>query len=222
MQFTYTRELGVDFTASEVHVSSFYNELNASSLPEVLGLYRQGNLITVRFERALTTQEEIDFDTIVSNYEYVVFDNTFAIIKDIKPLGTHGGTATAGSWETRDLNYVEGNQNFVSVSNNQVVLDEVASLYNVYISAPAYRVKNHQIRLYDVTNDQVIAYGSSAYSDAKVVTCSIINTMYNKPNGPVTLEVQHQVEKTSNKQGYGIASSFEESETYTVMTIQRF
>lgn len=217
---TYTRELGVDFTATEIHISSFYNELNEASLPNVEAIYQAGNDVTVKFSTTLSGSELITFDTICANYEFIIYDNTFALIKDIKSVGTNGGSSVANTWTTRDLNTLEGNQNFVTLASNQFTLNETGS-YQIRVEAPASNVQNHQIRLYDTVSSSVIATGTSAYSQNKTVTYSTIDTVIVKGATQMVLEVQHITEKTNSRDGFGIASAFNTSELYTVVSILR-
>src|SRR5690606_21247003 len=51
-----------------------------------------------------------------------VYKTRVAYLKDVKPSGTAGGTFTSGSWQTRDLNTIEGDSSFVSLASNQFTL----------------------------------------------------------------------------------------------------
>ena len=222
MPTDYVRVLNDDFTASNIHIQTFYEELLEESLPAIIGIYRDGDAITVRFVTELNPAQLITFDSVITSYEYIRVDNLFAIIKDIKPVGTHAGSATAGVWTTRELNTLEGNQTFVSTSNNQIVFNSDASSYSISVIASAFNVGNHQIRLYDITNSQVVSYGTCALSNHNVMTNSQIDTIITKDNTELILEVQHMVGITNtNPNAFGVASAFNSEEIFLVVTIQR-
>ena len=72
--------------------------------------------------------------------------SSYAIIADQKSSGTDGGTATSGSWQTRDLNTeIADPDGIVSISANQFTL--AAGNYLITWSAPAGDVRGHQSRL---------------------------------------------------------------------------
>lgn len=218
---TYIRTLGIDFNVTEIHISSFYEQLSNTELPPILAIYQTGNDITIKFNRILDADELIIFNNFCLTYEFVIFDNIYAVIKDIKTTGTNGGNAVKNVWTQRDINTLEGNQNFVSIENNQFTLVEGTVYYQIRIQCPASNVNNHQIRLYDVTNQVVVAYGTSAYTNNNTVTYSTIDTVYIKGNSPVTMRVEHITDKNNNNTGFGIASAFNTQEIYTVISILR-
>lgn len=220
MTTIYTRVLGVDFTETDIHISSFYNDLKSADLPETQAIYRDGNNVTVKFASVLNETQLTTFNNLCTNYTYIIYDNVYVLIKDVKSVGTNGGDAIQNTWTTRDLNTIEGNQNFTTLTNNQFTLNQAGS-YQIQAQAPASNVRNHQIRLYDIISSSVIATGTSAYSSNKTVTYSSINTVIIKGESNMTLELQHIVDKSNNNQGFGIASAFDSQETYSVISILR-
>jgi len=139
----------------------------------------------------------------------------------VKSAGTNGGDAIKNVWTQRELNTLEGNQNFVTIGENEFRLASGTAYYQIRIQCPASNVNNHQIRLYDVTNSQVVAYGTSAYTNSKTMTYSTIDTVYIKGNDSVSMQVQHITDKNKSDTGFGIASAFDTIETYTVISILR-
>ncbi len=146
----------------------------------------------------------------------------YVLIEDYKTAGTNGGTATAGL-STRDLTRVtmdDGN-NVVQLASNQFTLK--AGVYEVRISAPAYRTKEHQVQLYNVKSGAIVKYGSSEYDQsgsASAVTRSVLHHKMSLAE-ETTFEVRHNVETTKTTNGFGITNSFGAENIYTVVELVR-
>lgn len=142
------------------------------------------------------------------------------IVVDEKAAGTAGGGSTAGSWQTRDLNTLRVNDGTIaSLSSNQVTLP--AGTYECWISAPAYKIGGHMIRLQDMTAISTIVTGTSEKNDlATAVTRSFI---YHKFTISVSsaLEVQHRSVDTKANNGFGIQTNFGSVETYTIAIFRK-
>lgn len=139
-------------------------------------------------------------------------------ITDSKSIGSNGGTFTAGSWQVRDLNTISSVNNSIAIIQNQIIIQP--GTYTFRISAPAYRVGLHQIRLQNVTDNQTMAYGASAIANANgSITFSTLEA--NITVTKVTnLQVQHRCTTTEENDGYGIAGGFGD-EIYTTVKITR-
>jgi hypothetical protein len=140
-------------------------------------------------------------------------------IKDVKSAGTSGGTATAGSWVTKELNTLSGDCSFLNLSSNQVTLNEIGD-YEIEAESPAYRVDEHQAKLRNMTDGLDAIIGTSAVAGSGDFTLS-----FSKVYGLVTLtaskvfEIQHQVGTTSATNGWGNRSNFGVDEVYTTVKI---
>lgn len=89
---------------------------------------------------------------------------SYAVICDQKAVSTYGGSATSGSWQTRDLNTeLYDPDGIVSISSNQFTLS--AGSYLIIASAPACGVNAHTARLYDVTGASEIQIGTVQHTD---------------------------------------------------------
>lgn len=90
---------------------------------------------------------------------------SYAVICDQKAVSTSGGSATSGSWQTRDLNTeLYDPDGIVSISSNQFTLS--AGSYLIVASAPACGVDAHTARLYDVTGASEIQVGTVQHTDS--------------------------------------------------------
>ena len=144
-----------------------------------------------------------------------------ALLADEQPNNTVGGTFTSGSWVTRTLNTeVSDTDGIVSLSSNVFTLG--AGTYVIEWSAPAYKVGNHQSRLYDNTNSNVVDYGTAEF------TSSSDNTQTRSfGEAKVTIsastsyKIEHRCYTTSNTYGLGANASFGNVEVYTQVKITK-
>ncbi len=141
--------------------------------------------------------------------------NDYILIEDQKSSGTNGGSSTAGSWQTRDLNTeVHDSGGHASISGNQITLQ--AGTYRFCISAPAYQPDEHQIKLYNVTDAADVKLGTPEFNDqaaADAQTRSWVKGQFTIASAKV-FEVRHQVAVSQTTNGYGRPASFG-VETYT-------
>ena len=142
-----------------------------------------------------------------------------AVVKDAKSAGTNGGTFTAGSFITRDLNTVEGDTDIVSVSSNQFTLQP--GTYLIYGETPAKDVDKHKCQIYDVTGSATLSEGTSSASrdDYPILACPSFFSARVVLTSANTYEIRHRCEKTKITDGLGLAVSFAAEEVYTVVRI---
>jgi hypothetical protein len=144
----------------------------------------------------------------------------YIVLKDLKPSGTQGGTATAGSWETRTLNTEEADTgNHCTLASNQFTL--LAGTYRIRAIAQAGQNNGHQAKLRNVTDGTDTIFGTSMYcsTTANYPTHSEIVGRFTIA-GTKTFEIQHKVAVTLSGYGYGIALSFG-TEVYTIVELWR-
>ena len=144
--------------------------------------------------------------------------SSYAIIADQKSSATDGGTATSGSWQTRDLNTeIADPDGIVSISANQFTL--AAGSYLIKWSAPAGDVRGHQSRLYDVTGTAEVGVGTSEYSytdyDGETRSMGALRVT---PSGSNVYRIEHRVNTTKADRGYGTGVSWG-VEQYTIVEI---
>ena len=150
-------------------------------------------------------------------------DNEYYIIKDIRSVGTNGGNFSNNAWTQRVLNtlskYPSTSTN-ISLSNNEFTLQQ--GTYNIKISTPAYRVGEHQCRLYNITESNVETEGTSEYADKNnnaSSSTSVLETFV-IVSSSTTFKVEHQCSTTKNSYGFGLATGFG-SEVYTTIIIRK-
>ena len=143
-----------------------------------------------------------------------------AYISDQKSSNTQGGTFTSGSYQTRDLNTVEGDTSFVSLSSNQITLPK--GKYKIEAWATGYRVNKHKARFQNITDGSTAIVGSSAYSEATdaVTNTSVIDGTIEISDSK-TFELQHRCSTTYINAGFGQSSGFGENEIYSMVKITK-
>ena len=142
-------------------------------------------------------------------------------VKDVKSSGTDGGTCTAGSWITRNLNTLENptGYSWVSIGSNQITL--TPGSYLIEGSAPANSVLQTTIKLYNVTGVSDAILGTSEYASS---TGSAIHSSF---RGVVTVsvnttfEVRHICQATVPNNGLGVSASLSTNEVYTQVGITK-
>lgn len=140
-----------------------------------------------------------------------------AIIKDIKAPGVSGGTISSGSWQARDLNFVENFQQWLSLSASQFTL--TAGIYDIEATVTAYAVGRHKARIYNVTDAAEALVGDSMSSGSTDITAShtIVRGVI-AISSSKTFELQHQVQTSGSG---GQESNFSVSEIYSMVKIRK-
>lgn len=145
-----------------------------------------------------------------------------AVVVDQKTAGTDGGTFTTGAWRTRTLNTeVCDNGSILDVTANQIILD--AGTYRVEASAPGQQCGSHQVRWYDATNSNTIAYGTteSSPSGSAYQTRSHVAVEFIVASDDTAFELQHQCSTTKSGSGLGLNCNFGGAEVYAQVKIYK-
>lgn len=155
--------------------------------------------------------------TAVDNRQYI-------LVQDQKATSTNGGAAAATTWNVRDLNTeVVDEPTACSVASNQITL--AAGTYYCKISAPAFRVDYHQIRLHETTGTLSDIYGTSectsddltgAATTRSVLTGKFTITPANVTANQDIFEIQHFTYSAFATMGLGISSLSGGTEVYTI------
>lgn len=155
----------------------------------------------------------------IVTYPTFSLGNPLTIIADFKASGTNGGTFTAGSWVTRDLNQIITSSSNIALYENYFTLQP--GVYDVSIFAPAFMCGNHKVRLQNITDGVTESYGVAAYSSANNQTSvsSSFLEMTLVVKNPTDYEVQHRCSITRADDGLGVAASFDDYEVYTSVKI---
>ena len=220
--YSYTQ---TDFkNATQIDINDLQNQINNLALTSAQIQYINfsgGNnpgdfTADIFFNQALSGTDHTALTNLINNYVYVSYTNIIASISDTRSTGTNGGTFTSGSWITRQLNTIVGSQNFCTLNNNQFTL--IPGTYHLDIGACACGVQNHQFRLWDITNDILVAVSTNGYTTESndFITISIGFVQ----SSVTTYEIQHQCVKTVSNYGFGRSVGFGLPETYCYVSIR--
>lgn len=144
-----------------------------------------------------------------------------AILTDVKPNGTDGGTSVSTTYVTRALNTLNDPNGIVtSLASNQFTLP--AGQYHIEASAPAYVATNHRIRLRNITDSATAILGTSEYtaSTMNVMSRSFISDTITIGSSK-TFEIQHYVQTGNGGNGLGVRVNSSEQEIYTTVKITK-
>lgn len=141
-----------------------------------------------------------------------------AVIRDVKSSGVAGGTFTAGADQTRDLNDLSGDTDFISLSSNQFTLNP--GKYHINWIAPAYYVNRHRSVLYNVTDSAETQVGTVHFSDSNE-SKGMVNVEITSAK---TFEIRHRCQTTRATNGLGEHGSSigdSRSEVYTLVEVTK-
>ena len=149
-----------------------------------------------------------------------IFEKKLLHIQDQKVSGTHGGAATAGSWQTRTLNTVLTNEiSGASLSSNAITLP--AGIYHLECSAVFYRCGLAKLKLRQTSataQDMLIGMNTFANTDYGMTFSTGVSGRFTLGDEE-TIELQYQVQTTRATDGVGFACSFGVAETYADLKI---
>ncbi|HXF88150.1 MAG TPA: hypothetical protein VNK48_07355 [Xanthobacteraceae bacterium] len=172
-----------------------------------------------------------------------------AIFEDQKPSGSHGGTFQSGAWRVRNLNTTV--RNVISGASLNAASGEFtlpAGYFWIEWSAPAFCVRRHKTRLFNVTdglapNDFLGSseYAYYSYGERTFVTSvgfgenpgystdtiAIEQIAQTRSFGAAlvsisaakTFRLEHRCELTRNSDGFGLAAAFGDAEKYSRISI---
>jgi len=146
---------------------------------------------------------------------------SYAIICDQKAYDTDGGTFTASTVTTRDLNTeISDADGIVSIAGNEFTLQ--AGTYFIRASAPAFFVQRHVAWLHNETDGAVVQYGTAEYAEAinGHVGRSFISARVTI-SGAKDFRIKHRCEgPTKSTNGLGVKNSYSASNSiYTIVEI---
>lgn len=141
-------------------------------------------------------------------------------LRDSKPSGTNGGTcdSTLGWNQVRDLNALNGDTSFVTLSNNQFTIP--AGTYTIEVNAPAYLDGYHKAVLADANTGSIILVGSNARSH-NVAGGMEPSTIMGQVTitSPTTYVIKHRCATSMTNIGFGAPANFGVEEIYTQVKI---
>ena len=222
------RDVAADGSTLDSHVASTSNP-HATTIDHVTPTTHKGDLLVENGSNVVRLPVGSNGQVLTANssssegVEWAAAaggGTSWALIEDIKSVGTNGGTFSSGAWRTRDLNTLTDVDSIgIGLSSNEFTLP--AGTYYIHASAPGVDVNNHQARLYNVSDSSVTKLGINARTTADgVCTRSHIKTKFTIGSSK-TYRIEHRCEQTESNDGFGDANGFGD-QIYTTVEIIKF
>ena len=145
---------------------------------------------------------------------------SYAIICDQKAYNADGGTFTANTVTTRDLNTeISDADGIVSIAGNEFTLQ--AGSYFIRASAPAFFTQRHVAWLVNETDGTVVQYGTAELAEPVNgnVSRSFISARVTI-SGAKDFRIKHIGELTKSTNGLGVKNNFSGTNSiYTIVEI---
>lgn len=138
--------------------------------------------------------------TLPSGKTDMIFSGRIEVIDDPRSLGI-----SAGAWRTRPILSVQTTVSDVALNQNAIFLPE--GQYYATLRAATYRNNSTHIRLFDVTNNQLIDYFRGGYSNGGANTTEAHLFYRGKitiPQGGIFIELQ-QIAQTTYSPGFSVS-----------------
>ena len=146
-----------------------------------------------------------------------------ARITDEKTTGTDGGSSSAATYNARDLNTIQDDDDSIvtSVTSNEFVV--VSGTYDLDAMAPALSVVGgHRMRLYNVTAVSVVQEGGNNANGSGSSDSSIANLKCRfTSNGTDSYRIDHYTVAANAGDGLGKAVSDGSPEIYLVIELEK-
>lgn len=139
---------------------------------------------------------------------------SYAILRDEKTTGTNGGSASATTWNNRNLNTETYDPDaIVAIASNQFT--PIAGDYIIQVKAVAFNVNQHRLRLYNVTGATSVEEGLNTNANAADDTPTHA-TLYAPftANGTDAYRIDHYTNAAQATNGLGIQTGDGSPECY--------
>jgi hypothetical protein len=147
---------------------------------------------------------------------------SFAILADEKAANTAGGSASATTWNARNLNTeIVDDDAIVSISSNQFT--PISGTYRIVVAAPAYKTGMHRLRLYNVTGAASVKEGQNARSGSAddSMTNAYLEHVFTA-NGTDAYRIDHYTVVAAATNGLGVQLNVGgASERYTMIYLEK-
>lgn len=148
---------------------------------------------------------------------------------DVRPVYNYGvaqveggsGGFTSGAWRTRPLSSIAELGTGITLSSNQLTFP--IGMYHIFVSAPAFNVDGHQIRLHNISGGASDVFGTSEIAPTGQQSRSVLNQRldFRTNASPQVFEIQHQCETTKATNGMGRDVTFSTTQRHLMCMIYR-
>lgn len=180
-----------------------------------------GDLLLLQDSEDAGALKKLDIDNLPSGGPGGGLFDAYAIVSDTKAHGTAGGTFTAGSWQTHDLQTEDADPSgIVSLASNHMTLG--AGTYYARGVATTRLVGHAQLRLRDTTNNVTLAVGTPNFTNVGHDSGSMLEVSGRFTlTGSANVELQGRCETTQATDGWMDMPDWDEPIAYALVTIWR-
>ena len=211
----------VDYALGNDSDGGFRNNTISTIIPDL----QIGDIITLESSKTFTL-DSLGINNYFEAFKLSPASNNYApqtvYLKDVKASGAAGGTLTAGAWQTRDLNSLEGAPSWLTLLANQFTLSP--GTYHIEGEVPGFFVQTHIAKIRDITNSSDILIGSSSYSGNTAAdgasSHSIIKGSFTV-SASTTYELQHRSLVTRVTNGLGVGSALGVNNIFSILKITK-
>lgn len=133
--------------------------------------------------------------------------------------GANGGDFNNGAWLTRPINTLRYNAiTGATLAANQITLP--AGRYRILANSHANDVGQHQARLWSVSDNAALIYGTTTYGSGGAESDSVINGVITLAATKV-IRIEHRCKNGNLGDGFGAAAGFGGKEVYAIMEIEK-
>jgi len=147
----------------------------------------------------------------------------FAIYRDTKTAGTHGGTATSGIWNVRALTdtQIQVGSSISRPHSSSSTFTLVPGIYEIDAKSPIFNVGGHQARIYNLSTSTEALSGTDETAAASTVQTSSFITGIIIATGTFNYQIEHKVQSTNASTGLGQATTYAQKAVFTILKIRR-
>lgn len=144
---------------------------------------------------------------------------SYAVLQDQKSSGTAPGSASATTWNARDLNTEASDaDNIVTISSNQFT--PIAGTYYIHVEGFGRLVNLQRLRLYNVTGTAVVKEGLNTYAYVTngETTAAMLSYIFTA-NGTDAYRIDHYTQAAYATNAWGLPLTLGTNEVYLTITL---
>lgn len=146
---------------------------------------------------------------------------SIAMLSDTKATTVNGGSASAATWNARDLNTEDSDaDNIVTIASDEFT--PISGTYKIFAYAPAFDVDEHRLRLYNVTGVASVKEGSDSFAPgANNGANHALLTWVFTANGTDAYRIDHYTALAKATNGLGVDTADGSSEIYLRIVLEK-
>ena len=196
-------------------------------VPETLTMTNSVTAISIDGTLASNSDSNLPTEAAVKSYADSKYFS-YWVLYDLKSSGTHGGSASSGSWNNRTLNILYNgdiSDDSVTLSSNAMILKQ--GFYQINAVSTYYTITNVRTRIYNSSTSVSLIESPNLWTGTSTTypaaSHSVINGVASITDASNSLYLQYYSTASRTTYGLGIAvnSGYGEDEVYSSVTITK-